>query len=989
MNTKEVENLQAAFQQSLEENAVPLIEIDLTRENYTKLFPMGKIETPVETVKLGKNQFEKLQQNDRNYLLGAMYDTLSNPHVILEKETYDEKTEEFKPVHVYGKSFYREDKNRSKIVESVIIFRDGDNISIGTHNKDIDRFVKQIKTADNIIFSDKDVSRVAMRCLKSQTIMDSHVRLDGINTEVLNKRYALSNVLSIDEIRSTERQNKFINYANNKIDGELFNTSNATVILNYLHSQDCSLVITNDELNVINPSGKTIGTSLQDVLHIAKEINSELYQNNIDEIDFGNQSQLIRQKNTQLEQDGEIIRKLYNHVSCYDDLKHEISNTFQSFSNDETEAAISLLSARSETLGMTLDVYLSEFHPDGLAVQEFGLDKGYKGYVSFLEQDTKAIIHAGESADFSTFVHEAAHIFRRQLTGELLKKAENAFGVSNGQWSEEQEEKFAVGLEEFIRTRTETNTDKKVVYEKGSKFIQNVYSDVEKIIDISPEMQEVYESLFNKADDKKISFIINQYESSSNLDILYQRKLTSKVSKEEKEQERIQKIADYFIKSIETNTAPWMKPWKASEYVTDFNPVTGNTYTGFNALYLPMVRSCDFKSDDPRWFTFNNAHELGYTVKKGEKSTSVDFYKHIGVDANGKAVPLDEEGNPKKEIDHYVPIRKTYSVFHASQVGILERDDQEVPIKDEDGNFKYKPIPEFVKNIVPVNEFNSIEKADELINKTGVTIINDQGDRSFFRPSTDVIHLCPKNMYDSPEAYYGTVLHELTHWTGVESRLNRDSLKDYEIRENRAREELIAEIGSYQLCKSLHLDFSPQNNIAYVQGWVKALHNSPEEIFKATTAAAAAKEFITNIEGEKVLEHEIKSPNLTPKLKSYEDQISDIVTTAMKYNKEPWNKSIGNETVIPPYNPVSGQIYEPAILDTHAAINGHSDKRYLSSNDIHECNKTIVENSNPIVIAHTKGNVVKYDMLFNVEEINDIPKTKLPSLVSKTECKLL
>lgn len=408
-------------------------------------------------------------------------------------------------------------------------------------------------------------------------------------------------------------------------------------------------------------------------------------------------------------------------------------------------------------------------------MQEFGLDKGYKGYVSFLEQDTKAIIHAGESADFSTFVHEAAHIFRRQLTGELLKKAENAFGVSNGQWSEEQEEKFAVGLEEFIRTRTETNTDKKVVYEKGSKFIQNVYSDVEKIIDISPEMQEVYESLFNKA--------------------------------------------------------------------------------------------------------------------------------------------------------------------------------------------------------------------DELINKTGVTIINDQGDRSFFRPSTDVIHLCPKNMYDSPEAYYGTVLHELTHWTGVESRLNRDSLKDYEIRENRAREELIAEIGSYQLCKSLHLDFSPQNNIAYVQGWVKALHKSPEEIFKATTAAAAAKEFITNIEGERVLEHEIKSPNLTPKLKSYEDQISDIVTTAMKYNKEPWNKSIGNETVIPPYNPVSGQIYEPAILDTHAAINGHSDKRYLSSNDIHECNKTIVENSNPIVIAHTKGNVVKYDMLFNVEEINDIPKTKLPSLVSKTECK--
>ena len=198
-NETEDIQLQKALAFSLDKNVSPLIEVKINRENWSKLFPTGTIETPIGTVKLGENQFEKLQKNDRNNLLAAMYETLSNPAIILEKETLDEKTGEFRPVNVYGKSFIREDSNHKRAIESVVIFKDGENISISTHNKNIKDFVKQIKTADQIIFADSEISRVTSLILQNG---GSHVRLqDAISNRVINSRYDKNNLLSIKDLQ--------------------------------------------------------------------------------------------------------------------------------------------------------------------------------------------------------------------------------------------------------------------------------------------------------------------------------------------------------------------------------------------------------------------------------------------------------------------------------------------------------------------------------------------------------------------------------------------------------------------------------------------------------------------------------------------------------------------------------------------------------------------------------------------------------------------
>lgn len=181
----------------LNATAVELPELPLTRDNYKKLFDRGYVESPIETLKMGENQYEKFKRTDRDNLLAAAYMTLTQPSLILEKETYDEKAEQFKPVHVYGKSFYRKESGNKRVVESIVIFKEENRIIISSHNKDVKDFVKQIKTADQIVYMDKEVGRVATWL---QEKAGDHVPLQGINTRVINSSYNTDNLVSIPSL---------------------------------------------------------------------------------------------------------------------------------------------------------------------------------------------------------------------------------------------------------------------------------------------------------------------------------------------------------------------------------------------------------------------------------------------------------------------------------------------------------------------------------------------------------------------------------------------------------------------------------------------------------------------------------------------------------------------------------------------------------------------------------------------------------------------
>ena len=126
-------------------------------------------------------------------------------------------------------------------------------------------------------------------------------------------------------------------------------------------------------------------------------------------------------------------------------------------------------------------------------------------------QEVKAVIYAGENADFSTWAHELAHIFQNQLEGDLKKQAEDAFGVKDGDWEHTMytfadgkkmpaAEAFAYGFQDWLKTGKAENEQMKNIFKEFAKFIAQAYNSLKKFINLTPEITSVYEQLLSGED---------------------------------------------------------------------------------------------------------------------------------------------------------------------------------------------------------------------------------------------------------------------------------------------------------------------------------------------------------------------------------------------------------------------------------------------------------------------------------------------------------
>lgn len=199
-------------------------------------------------------------------------------------------------------------------------------------------------------------------------------------------------------------------------------------------------------------------------------------------------------------------------LDLYSNLLDEIKQNFN-LDNEGAEAALLLIRERALSLELSLSEYMRTYHSQGFSEKDNFLNDEYKGYIRFIGDDAASIIKTGKTADFSTFTHEIAHGFRRQLSGELKETAEKAFKVENGQWTHVQEEAFAVGFEEYIRLRLTENEELEKVFEKGSLYMQRVYNGLDRIIELNPEIIKVYDQMFTHG-----RFQFNQEEFDKTID---------------------------------------------------------------------------------------------------------------------------------------------------------------------------------------------------------------------------------------------------------------------------------------------------------------------------------------------------------------------------------------------------------------------------------------------------------------------------------------
>jgi len=333
----------------------------------------------------------------------------------------------------------------------------------------------------------------------------------------------------------------------------------------------------------------------------------------------------------------------------------------------------------------------------------------------------------------------------------------------------------------------------------------------------------------------------------------------TKEERKQKEDEKILLMAELWEKGIENNEMPWQKPWKPGEYIADHNPITNKEeYKGYNAINLYLERKLILGTDEPRWMTFNQMLQLNAKQKdkkeeihleKGVKAVPIMKWSPIFINEDGKIVKeneyikMDEE--QKKQLKFLRGSMSYSAVFNYSQFYKYAYDKENNPLYDEKGNQIKIPAFEPIKRNIPkVIDFKEIEKAEEILKNSNAIIKHDQVDRNYYSPSKDEIHLTNKEQFISIEEYYSTALHELSHWTGHPTRLNRKyGLEKGD--KNYAKEELVAEIGSFYLAKEANINFEPtKNNFAYVKSWIQEIKDEPSIIIESCKQATKIKDFL-------------------------------------------------------------------------------------------------------------------------------------------------
>lgn len=298
------------------------------------------------------------------------------------------------------------------------------------------------------------------------------------------------------------------------------------------------------------------------------------------------------------------------------------------------------------------------------------------------------------------------------------------------------------------------------------------------------------------------------------------------MKKNSKKVDAHQVITDKILKALSEGTIPWQRPWSmAGGCPTSL--ATGKEYRGLNFILLSMEGR-----KSPYWLTYRKAVELGGAVKKGEKGTHVGFFKMFKADK-------DRFGNPLPEgEERMLPFFKVSTVFNLEQCKDID------PAKLPEDAYGAPEKP---------SQWKPQEIAEDLIREatTGKLVPtpkHDGGNRAFYRPSTDSVHLPERERFNSTEEYYNTAFHELSHATGHSTRLDRALDKDPKPfgSADYSREELVAELTACFLMADCKMDQATFNNSAsYIESWSKKLKSDKKLFTTASAQASKAHAWIT------------------------------------------------------------------------------------------------------------------------------------------------
>ena len=271
-------------------------------------------------------------------------------------------------------------------------------------------------------------------------------------------------------------------------------------------------------------------------------------------------------------------------------------------------------------------------------------------------------------------------------------------------------------------------------------------------------------------------------------------------------------VTERIIEQLEQGVIPWEKPWTGIRSGA-YNRISKKSYSLLNQMLL---------KHKGEYATVKQWQDLGGHVRKGEKSEIVVFWK---------IQPIEEEKEDGTKEVKQIPLLRYFNVFHISQVDGVE------PLSKD-----------------ALNEIEPIEKAESILysywTKENITVEHVAGDKAYYSPSLDMIHLPLFEQFISANEYYSTAFHESIHSTMKESRCDRAEDRKGKLvafgSNEYSKEELVAEIGSASLMNIIGIETNKsfRNSSAYIQNWLSVLKNDVKFIVSASSKAEKAVDYI-------------------------------------------------------------------------------------------------------------------------------------------------
>ena len=262
------------------------------------------------------------------------------------------------------------------------------------------------------------------------------------------------------------------------------------------------------------------------------------------------------------------------------------------------------------------------------------------------------------------------------------------------------------------------------------------------------------------------------------------------------------KVNAVIIENLKNGSIPWKKSFHG---MPPQNFISKKVYQGINFL---LLLSQNFAS--PYYLTFLQCKNKNGKVLKGSEGLPVVYYEIKSF--------AEEKKDGEVKFKNFPFIR--YSTVFNLQQTTLYKDEETAGLK--------------------------LYNCEDILNKIEIkpVIKNNIGGNAFYNPADDFISVPTISNFDKPESYYSTLFHELIHWTGHASRLNRDMsvvFGDHSY----SFEELIAEIGAAYLCNISGISTTTiKNSSAYISGWLNKIKSDSSLIFKAAVQSQKAVNFL-------------------------------------------------------------------------------------------------------------------------------------------------